>query len=187
MPLYKVTTFKSLLNDESNPWTNVYTVEASDETDALDKGEEIVTVEATISKSNVVFQKITARQASVLSGSGRQRSLSGVVGGQTAVPADQLPLFNTVRVIFTDELGRSESKYLRLPLENTNVTGFFLDTTTRDDIANDYSSPLVIAGYLRGPQGELINGSFVQEEIQSRQRGWSRRSRPGQKRGWVPA
>lgn len=186
MPLYRCTIYKSLLSDESNAWSNVYTIEAADETDALNLGENIMDIERLVHKSNVVFTRIAVRQPGPLSGSGRQRALSGAVGDVAAVPANQLPNFNTVRVVFSDELGRSESKYLRPPLENTEVTGSFLDVGTVAAFGVTYGDAIVALGYVRGPQGENLTGSTAQEAIQMRQRGWSRRTRPGFKRGWVP-
>jgi len=186
MPLYVGTIYKSILSDESNPWSNVYTIDADDDTDALSKLHSVAVLESAIHKENVVFQRETVRQKSVLGGSGRQFVPVGLVGEVAAVPANQLPLFNTVRMVFTDEVARSESKYMRLPLENTEVTGSFIDETPILTWYNDFIVPLLALDYVVGPQGEALTSGATVVAIQNRQRGWNRRTRPGFKRGWVP-
>lgn len=100
--------------------------------------------------------------------------------------ANALPLFNTVRVTFGSAAGRPEQKYLRGVIQESNVEGPLISTELRDLVQTSYANVLLgIAGYI-GPTGEAHTSASVQRAIQMRQLRWSRRFRPGFRRGYVP-
>lgn len=186
MPFYKVTIYKHLIMDPTEKWSNVYTVDSDGEDGALDIGNDIMALETAVHKDYVVFDKITARQDNPLAGSGRQRAVSGVVGEVTGTPSLRLPLFNAVRCIFSDLTGRPDQKYLRLPIEEGDQSGGFLEEAFKTDIDLNYTTPLVALTGVVSSDHDPYTGSFIQDAIQMRQLSWSRRTRPGFKRGWVP-
>lgn len=177
MALYRLAIFKRLTPAPDTVWQNVYHVDAADETEALQMGDQIITIERTIHSEEVQFWKQTARLASALAPSGRQSLYSGVVGDRTVTPAARLPLFNAVRCIFGDDTGRSEQKYLRLPLYEGDVAGGFIEEAFITTINTSYLNALNDLTFLRGPQGEPLLTFRVQDAIQNRQLGWHRRTR----------
>lgn len=183
MALHKVTIYKRLNTSESPKWTNVYWIEALGFNTALDAGQGIADIEKTILTDLGVIYRITAQLAT----GGTIASRVVNIGGLRAIAEDVLlPLFNTVRVILSDDLGRPESKYLRAALGEADVVGFSIGTDTVIDLYANYVTPLLAVLGLRGPNGEAISSGIVQLPVQMRQRSWHRRTRPGFKRGYVP-
>lgn len=183
MTLYKVTTHKRLEALNGEQWVNTYYIDALGPNTALDAGELIAGYEMAVTASAVVAWRVSIKE--LPDGPTGLRAIS-VPGEIASDPVNLVPMFNTVRVVLTDTLERSESKYLRACIFEANVNGFNISNELRDAIIADYADPLVAVLGLRGPQGETITGASVQQLIQMRQLGWHRRSRPGFKRGWVP-
>jgi len=89
-------------------------------------------------------------------------------------------------VTISNAVGRPELKYLRLGMNVENIENGVWSGEVVTAIQTNYATPL--AGNLEyvGPSGEAHTGAVVSPNIQMRQLGWSRRTRPGFKRGWVP-
>lgn len=186
MAVYDVTLTKEFTAvDGIPPWSNVYHVNAASEEAALDIGEDIAALEMTVSFDVILAVKLSARQQSALAGSGRQRAIS-VQGSKDSAGENFLPLFNTVRVTFTDGVARPDQKYLRLPVAETDQNGGALSGGTIDFIEANYSVPLMALDGVVSSQGVPYTSQIVQPNVQMRQRNWSRRARPGFHRGYVP-
>lgn len=184
MALFKVTIHKRLEALNGEQWVNTYYIDTLGPNSALDQGELIAGIEMAVTASAVVAWRVSVKE--LPDGPTALRAIS-VPGEVTGDPVNLVPMFNTVRVLLTDTAERAESKYLRAVIYEANVSGFNISGELRDFIIANYADPLVGVLGLRGPNGETITGSSVQQLIQMRQLGWHRRSRPGMKRGWVPA
>jgi len=186
MPLFRVTTYKRLVDTPDFSWSNVYTVNSLiGVNDALGMGQTIKNIERAITYNFVAFYRVTAK---AVVGNASARSEHGDLGDMSGGSvANLIPLFNTVRVVFSDALRRPESKFLRGVILEANVQGFNISGELRDFIDTNYSQPMKDLFYFVGPGGETITTATTQQLIQMRQSGWHRRTRPGFKRGWVPA
>lgn len=183
MPLFRVSVYKRLEALNGEQWVNTYWIDALGANTALDQGELIAGFEMSCSPGAVVVYRISAKE--MPSGGTVLRGVN-IPGELSFDPVNMIPMFNTVRVVLTDDEGRSESKYLRGMISEDNVEGFNISGELRNFIITNYLEPLLGVLGLRGPNGEAINGGNVQQLIQMRQISWHRRTRPGFHRGWVP-
>jgi len=186
MPMYDVTIRKEWSAIAGiSPWSNVYHVSAADEEAALDVGNAIAVIEMAVSYDVVLATRLQARQSSVLSGSGRQRAIS-IAGARDSSGKQFLPLFNTVRVTFTDGIARPDQKYLRLPIAEDEQDTGGLDPGLVTMLEDDYVDPIIaLAGVVSSDDAPYTIGTVL-PFVQMRQRNWSRRARPGFHRGYVP-
>lgn len=183
MALFRVTVYKRLDALDNPTWSNIYYCDTLGVNSALDFGSLVGGYEMTCSPEAVHVTRLTAKPM----GGGQIGIRSVDIGGELVVdPANLIPLFNTVRVVFTDSVERSESKYLRGMIAEANVQGFQIDGELKDYINDHYAQPVKSALGFRGPNDETIAAATVQQRIQMRQIGWHRRTRVGYKRGWVP-
>jgi len=186
MPQYKVTLTKEFTAiTGTQPWTNGYHVIAADEDAALAIGESIAALEAAIMWENCLVTKIAARQESELAGSGRQEAVA-IVGEREVTDEQFLPLFCAVRVTLTDGIARPDQKYLRLPIAEEEQNNGALSSGLIAFIVENYIAPLGAISGVVSSDGAPYTSGVVNPSVQMRQRGWSRRSRPGFKRGYVP-
>jgi hypothetical protein len=184
MARFKVTTYKRLIADPEDHWTNVYTVESANAITALDNGETIAGLEADVMGETAEVFRISA--INVLGGEGVQREVT-LPGLQDVPNPEQLmPQWNVVKVTFASLAGRPEIKYLRLPLYMFMVEGQQLLNGTQTNVQLGYAGPLADLPFYVGPNGEAHTGATVSNNIQMRQTNWHRRTRPGFIRGWVP-
>lgn len=183
MSLFRVTIYKRFEALNNERWANTYYIDALGPSTALDAGELIAGYEMACSPSGVNVYRIVAKLLPV--GDNSQRAVD-IDGALTIDPVNMIPFFNTIRVILTDDLGRSETKYLRAMLGEANVNGWNITDEKYTAMVDDYLTPLLAVLGLRGPREEVITGGSVQKLIQMRQLGWHRRARPGFHRGWVP-
>jgi len=187
MPVYRGSIYKEFaLQGGERPWVNTYHVNAATEDDALDDLEAIVEIERAVHWSNVHFFRIAVRQASALAGSGRQRQIN-LLGTRDATGESFLPSFCTVRVVFSDTINRPDQKYLRLMINENEQAGGEIEASLLTLIDESYAEPLIALPSVVSSSEVPYTGGTVYPYVQNRQRGWHRRSRPGQKRGWVPA
>lgn len=186
MPLFKGTIFKHTIQNPTEEWSNVYHINAADEAAAMVALDQVMNVEANVSYDNVVFDRLYVRLDNPLATAGVSQAVSGLVGARGATPANQLPLFNTVRVVFTDGINRPDQKYLRLPLEVSDVSGDFLDVGMVSLITTDYINDILAFPGVVSSSGDTYSAGSCMNAIQMRQLHWSRRSRPGFHRGYVP-
>lgn len=165
-------------------WSNVYHVEAADPEAALDIGVSIANIEQQVYKDYVTMSRVTVVEDQPEPPPGSSRVLTGA-GDVTGDPDTLLPLFNSVRCTFSDGNGRPSQKYLRLPLEEADVTNGRLTITLINFVFLNYVTDLIaLAGVVSNSGDTFIEGSVV-HAVQMRQLNWKRRSRPGFRRGWV--
>lgn len=184
MPRYRGTIYKST-NLGQQKWQNVYTIDALDSFNALEILGNVKVAEEAVHYNTVFFYRMhvvnKANKADV-----RTSALVEFGALDPAGLGGPLPLFNTVRVLFGDNVKRPESKYLRIPGNEANLTNGAWDGEFVDFIQTNYAD--VVRGIIGvvGPSGEPFLTASVQQAVQNRQLGWHRRTRPGFKRGWVP-
>jgi len=166
-------------------WTNIYLFDVGDVTTALSRGVAAGVAEMAVSYEPIEVTRVTAVNEVDANDRGSANPGSLAVLDPTGL-GGYLPLFNTVRVVFTDSVGRPESKYLRLGATPANIGAGEWTTELTDLVQSDYVEAILGLGGYVGPTGEEPNGGSVQTAIQNRQLGWHRRSRPGFHRGWVP-
>lgn len=185
MPLYEVSVSKRLtVGNDLRRWVNNYHVEADDLTQALAHGVDISIIEQKVHKDYVLFSYVNAREAIPDPPPGGIAALTGF-GDVTGDPAVRLPNFNSVRVVLADGNGRPSQKYLRLPLQEGEVTDGTLSAAIINDVTLDYVTDLLALGFLRSNSGDAFTSGNVVAAIQMRQTNWNRRTRPGFHRGWV--
>lgn len=187
MAIYKVVITK-LWNGvpfAGEKWTNVYNVNEVSADDAADTGVAIGVLEMSVSYTPIIITGIvafdpgnTADKSVRNPGSIAALSPTGLGG--------PVPLFNTTRVVLADALKSKEQKYLRLGANVDNVENGQWSGDFVDFVQSTYADDLAGLPSLCGPGGEAISAATVLAAIQMRQLGWSRRSRPGFHRGYVP-
>lgn len=186
MPLHKVSVFKRLdVGDDLRHWSNVYRVEADDITEALDHAVSIANIEQAVHKDYVIFSKVTARLDVPDAPEGGTRALVGS-GDVTGDPTLRLPRFNTIRAVLTDDVGRPDQKYLRLPLQEDDVIEGTINVAVSNLVSLSYVAPLIALAYIRSADNTVYTAGDVIPAIQMRQISWSRRARPGFHRAYVP-
>lgn len=183
MALFRVTTYKRLEALNGEQWSNSYWIDALGPATAISQGELIAGYEMLCSPQAITTYRVTAK--AMPDGETTLKAVS-IPGDLDLDPVNLIPMFNTVRVVLSDDEGRSESKYLRGMIFEANVQGFNISGELRDFIVTNYVENLLAVLGLRGPNGEEITGGSVQQLIQMRQISWHRRTRPGFHRGWVP-
>lgn len=182
---FYVGTIRKAIGDIRDTWVNNYHVSAADEDAALVIMEDVVAMERAIHYSDVFFTRVSVRQDSPLAGSGRQVALTGV-GDRDASGLEFLPSFNTVRIIFTDGVNRPDQKYFRLRIAEGEQASGSLDGALITFLEiNFIATYIALTGVVSSSHVPLTGGTVV-PQVQNRQRGWHRRSRPGYHRGWVP-
>jgi len=172
------------VNQNQERWSNVYHGEVIDLEAALDLGVSIANIEQAVYKDYVTMSRVTAIEDQPEPPPGGSRVLTGggdITGDETLM----LPLFNSVRCTFSDGNGRPSQKYLRLPLEEGDVTSGTITTTLSNLVSLDYVAPLVALSGLVSNTGDTFTEGAVVPAIQMRQLNWKRRARPGFVRGWV--
>lgn len=96
-----------------------------------------------------------------------------------------LPLFNAVRCTLSDGNGRPSQKYLRLPLEESDITAGTITVTLSNLVQLSYITDLLALDGLVSNTGDVFTEGAVIPAVQMRQLNWKRRARPGFVRGWV--
>jgi len=186
MPLYRISVTKQLvLGSNRQRWDNVYRADVPDVDAAITVGELCWAAEANVTKEYVDMVRISAIQDSPLAAAGRSRSYSSpgiAVGDETL----RLPLFNAVRVVLSDDVGRPDQKYLRLPLQEDDIANGVIGGPLMGELETAYANVLLLITSLRSSNGVSYTSAVPQSAIQMRQTGWHRRTRPGFRRGWVP-
>ena len=183
MTSFTVTTHKERIVGNELNWTNKFVVDATTFDQALDQAVIIATGEANTMWDNYRCMRVTAK--SYLGGQTRVRAVD-LPGARTGGDIDtQLPLFNTVRCVFTPASGRIFSHYMRFVLDEADVTGFSINSAMQTLVNDEFMTTLLEDTQVRSVNGELIVDSEVRLPIQYRQLGAHRRFRPGFHRGWV--
>lgn len=185
MPIFRTQIHQRLTGAGSPPesWTNTFHFDALGPNTALDA--------ASLAADTLMIQSIAEVEVYLLTaqevgGGDVARRAYQSSGQRSGLAANLIPMFNTVRMTLTDDVGRNQQHYLRGYILEINVQGYQISGELRTDIQEDVANVIIgILGFC-GPNGENITGAIVQQVIQMRQTGWHRRTRPGFKRGWVP-
>jgi len=184
MALFTGTTTKQLIAQPDIQWTNVYTLSDSNIVTAMATLDTIADKEAIVMGETArVFKQHVIAQ---VGGSGYQQDVDKPGIQTVANPDELLPLWNTVKVVFFNNVGRPEVKYLKLPLYKDMIDGITIQNAVQTAVQLDYAAQLVGIANYTGPNGEAHTGALVHDVIQMRQTDWHRRQRVGYKRGWVP-
>jgi hypothetical protein len=139
----------------------------------------------TIWTTTMKATKVYISNPDVVNGS-LSKLVDDVVG--TRVPTGStLPGWNVVRVQFAVAEGiRPHTFYLRMGLTEGDVVGQTLEVPTGDAV-----QAFIDAFLLTGANCDKDGAAFVvgtySNFVAMRQMGWKRRTKPGFKRGWVPA
>lgn len=187
MPLYRVTTYKEFNGApfQGEKWSNVYYVQAGDASGAVAVGVIVLNAEMAVSYQPIIGRTVTAVNVANKDDKDKSNPNAEAELDPTGL-GGYLPLFNTTRVVFLDEVKRPESKYLRTGATPDNIGAGEWSTEYVDFVNTNYADVLDALTSLRGPNNEELGDGFTIASIQNRQLGWHRRTRPGFKRGWVP-
>lgn len=187
MTLYRATIYKRAtgIYYTGEQWSNVYTIQEVNATEARGVAASVALLEAAVMLDfyrvyRIVVVDPNATDDRAVASVDYQGERSGVGIGSP------MPLFNTVRIILTDDVQRPESKYLRGLLAADNIENGLVSSELRTAVQDDYVTPLLALNQVVGPDDNPITGGSVQAAVQMRQLGWHRRTRPGFRRGWVP-
>lgn len=186
MTIYRLTIEKTMGdgNDAGKKWNNVYHLNESSLLSAILHAPTIVDLEKTIYPDNVTITRWAVHNPAVR-GEGQSDAVSVAGTRSTGTPATQLPLFVAVLFKFLVAVGRPSLKYLRLPLDESEITNGVVDQTVLDAISTGWAAPLVADGAITDESGNALTGYGFNHNAVSRQLGWHRRTRPGFHRGWV--
>jgi hypothetical protein len=181
-----VATIRSRLTDrpDSEPWSNVYHINASSKPNALLSAENVANAYTNMLKDFAEVYNITVQQPSALASSPAVSNniQPGLKAGDINL---MLPLFNTVRAVFSDGVGRPNQKYFRFPLQEDDVTAGVPTNTFLDDLSTTFLSLLFAVPGFCSNRGVAFTDISAVPLTQMRQQGWHRRTRPGYHRGWV--
>jgi hypothetical protein len=107
--------------------------------------------------------------------------------GSRVVTGDQLPGWNVGHIWFATASGiRPHTYYIRMGLTEDDVAGQTLVTAAATAL-NDLVAGILAIGAVCDKDGAIFSVGDNTNRVYMRQMGWRRRSRPGFKRGWVPA
>jgi len=187
MALYKLKTYKHMNDFDGERWENVYVINvAGPASDVQPFGEAIVARERAVSYDTVSFDGFAVFPNAGGPAGYKQIGYVGQGDLASAGLGGPLPLFNTVKVAFSNAVGRPELKYLRIGANADNLSAGHWSSELTDLIFDEYVTPLLAIAPYVGPSGEAHTAGSVQTAVQMRQLSWHRASRPGYHRGWVP-
>jgi len=185
MPVFSVKVYQRLTGEGApgEEWSNSFHFDALGGGSAVAQGEAVAGYLMANASEDVTAYLVTAQE-----GPGAEvfRSAIAVPGEISVIAANLIPLFNTVRLTFADDVLRSENVYLRGMIGEANVQGYQISGELQTAVQTNTAEPILALLGLCGPQGEPLTSVVTQQVIQMRQLGWHRRTRPGFKRGWVP-
>jgi hypothetical protein len=187
MPVYSLSIEKQLTSGLSSGrhWTNVYHMDEPTIVEAVLHAPEVVDLEKTVYPDNVTIVRWSLSDPAA-PGTGQSNAVSVAGTRGVGTPDTQLPLFNAVLFKFLPATGRASLKYLRLPLDESEVTNGQVEQTLLDAISISWAVPLLALAYITDESGNSFAGYGFNHAVSSRQTGWHRRTRVGQHRGWVP-
>lgn len=187
MAIWRVTISKYLIDGPYalKSWSNVYHVNAASSLEADLAATGIVDLEKTLYPDNVLIHRYSFHDP-LVSGSGSSKTIAEAGSRSTGTVATQLPPWNVVIVKFNVPVGRASLKYLRLPLDESEVDSGSIAGALITTIETDYSEPLVARGDVTDESGQPFASGEVVAVVRNRQSGWHRRVRAGFHRGWVP-
>lgn len=187
MGLYRTTVYKRWSGPpyDGEAWSNVYHFDVIDAATALSRG-----VAAGVIEMDNSYAPVDVVRVHVINLADKTDVATAQPGSSGALDptglGGPLPLFNTIRIILADSLGRPEQKYLRLAANVQNIEGGVWSGEFVTSVNDNYCTPIVGLAGICGPTANPITGASALAAVQMRQLGWHRRTRVGFKRGWVP-
>lgn len=137
-----------------------------------------------VAPPNVTVYEVTIRNRDVVNG---VQSRPVNLPGTRVTTGDALPGWNTAKIQGRTSVGgRLHTWYPRCGLTEADVNGQFLTLDMQGAVVAFNNALLLINGFCDRLGNEFISMGFT-DHVQMRQLGWHRRTRPGFKRGWVPA
>lgn len=187
MPIYRTTVYKRWDGApfDGIAWSNVYHFDVDDAATAISRG-----VAAGVAEMAVSYAPVTVTRVHAVNTINSDDVATTNPGDSGALDptglGGPLPLFNTIRVVFTDALGRPEQKYLRLAANTHNIENGIWSSEFVTFVQENYADDVAaLPGYC-SPAGQDVTAGTALAAVQIRQLGWHRRPRPGFHRGWVP-
>jgi hypothetical protein len=177
-------TDSSLIGDQDFSF-NGHLSFAGSSLDAWGKAVEIAEALAgTVLPPNVNIYQVDIRNPDVVNG---VMNVPQSIDGTRTVTGDALPAWNVAKLTGRASLGsRLYVWHLRMGLTENDVTGQILGSATQDAITALIAA-FNLADCISDKDGNIITTWGFDQYVHMRQMGWHRRSRPGFKRGWVPA
>lgn len=180
MPLYVVQIFKQHPL-EIRPWSNRYIIQATLLPEAASVATEIVTAEQAFHNQSTQFTY--ARVSTILPNDGFYVTVPINDNGNRVDPADNLPLWNTLRVdVSVVGGGRPSRKFYRLPLGESDVNNYVVQPTIISLV--DTTLTALVASLQGGgtplvdPDGQEWDAITVSNRVQMRQLHRKRRRTP---------
>lgn len=186
MALFRLHTLKHC-EQFAEKWENVYTIQVDNAAATEAVGDAIMGWEQDVSYDTISFDGFIVYPNGTGDAVFRKLGYFGQGDLPSAGLGGILPLFNTVKVTFGNNLGRPEIKYLRLGANANNIGSGSWDGEFVTQVDEGYTQNLLGELTYVGPSGEDHTTGVTSPQVQNRQLGWHRRTRPGFKRGWVPA
>lgn len=174
MALYKVDVQKRV---GAEYWTNVYWVDSSDLGAAGDSAADIVAAEVACHGTGVTFDKLRIS----LAGSPGTFVTTGLTGNGThTLEGTMLPLFNTLNIDFTPEVGRTSKKYLRGCMGEGDIEFDEVSAAILANQADDYITAILAVAGICDEDGNPFVTGFAKDKVGMRQlrRGSKRRTAP---------
>lgn len=188
MSIYKLLVHKksNLYFAPGDEWTNVYHLDEVTDTDAETDAVAIATAEQALYADDVTITRLVLTLPP--SFNFPAKVVNANLGGSRTPVGDRLPSWNVARIDWeVAGSARGMRKYYRASLSEDDVDGQVLTSgmiATLDAFKGDLDGITAIC---------LENGlhfspgtGITDERVQMRQPGWSRRSRPGFHRGYIP-
>lgn len=166
-------------------WSNVYTVEAANLAAAVVLATPIINAERAVSRNWVNFTVCEIEPQGASAGQGTIITVSQI--GQLSAGAGRLPLESCVRVVFRPAAGKPSMKWLRGVCAEDDQELGVLGASIITPVTNLYLNVLLDLDEYVDVDGQAFTGGHVVPTVANRQLKRRRRSRPGFKRGWVPA
>lgn len=186
MPVYKAKVFlrdTNLLGDQE--YTFNAHVQATTTLNAWERANEIAeSLVGTVMPPNVFAYRVGISNPDVVNGSLYKNT---TLQGTRVVTGDALPGWNVIEYqVSVAEGVRPHTFFIRMGLTENDVTGQVLAPAV-DDAISSFNDAFLLTGANVDKDGFAFIIGTWNLNVRMRQMGWRRRTRPGFKRGWVPA
>jgi len=187
MPVFRLGVHKAYGSiNSARVWGNYYWINAVGPEAGLIQGQVIAAAEAAFHGTNVHFTHLTLSDPTHAF-NGRRYEFDDLAGERVVV-GSAIPDWNVASVLFQDlDFSRPERKFYRIEIGEADTDGGTLVSGVQDLIQGVLDTLIEGGSAPCTPTGGTITAAVVSHFIGMRQQHWSRRSRPGFKRGYVPA
>lgn len=164
MALYQVDIQKSWQNEF---WTNRYYIEVDSLELGLGIATEIVAIERAVHISVVRFDKY--RVSDTVEGTENYIIVPLGAPGLRESTEAAIPLFNVARIDFPAGTGRPSRKYLRLPIQRSEVNGNMFENNFINFVNQNYGVPMGDLDGFVDPQGTALGTGQCSPNVGMRQ------------------